>query len=566
MELNDFYAHLLGLAPPWKVKSVASRERADEVDVYLDYERTALFPCPGCGLARPACDRSPVQTWRHLDTCGRTTRLHAELPVVDCPEHGRQSPGPPWGEAGFPVTFAFERLVAGLAGDIGDMRKTARLFGVEPGRVRRILRRARMAAEIAEAEKTPAAPAGDTGGTEVPPPARQPRQLPLFAQNDLSFMNRGIQAYRAMELDEAVELFRRHRQTYPDVHDVGSWSTAAEFLLDGMREAPREPRQRAQALCGLWDALEDRMESERAGRSVLAAEVKRAFFCRVIEELDRHRPPDAAASSAPAPPPCTGTEDKSPGGDVPSMTEDSSSGAGGASPEPARPARMGSPVAAPDVSPARARPLASGAAGASLVLPGDIPVGYVLLHAGRYDEAIRSLQNSIPEMPRNAAVYGYLGDAYRLRGDRKTARQCYLEACLIDPAEIDWRHLQDEDLKELKRELSFDYGSDQELAAAWLPSHARLEGIFEPKVVRVNDGLKEMADVYLEMEKAWTGEKNPILAAKLFFRGMILCENEENLRFVKKIDLVRIRRVMKEANPVLFGDFMETIAGKKRSR
>jgi len=516
MELNDFYAHLLSLAPPWKVKSVVPKGRADEVDVYLDYERTALFSCPGCGLACPACDRAPVQTWRHLDTCGKTTRLHAELPVVDCPEHGRQSPGPPWGEAGFSVTFAFERLIAGLAGDIGDMRKTARLLGVEPGRVRRILRRARTAAEIAEAEKTPTGPADDTGGTEVPPPARQARQLSLFAQNDLSFMNRGIQAYRAMELDKAVELFRRHRQTYPNGHDVGSWSAAAEFLLDGMRGTPEEPRQRAQALCGLWDALEDRMESERAGPSVLAAEVKRAFFCRMIEELDLHCPPGAAASSVSVPPPCAGTEDEY--------------------------------------------------ADASLVLPGGIPVGYVLLHAGRHDEAIRRLQNSIPEMPGNAAVYGYLGDAYRLRGDRKTARQCYLEACLIDPAGIDWRHLQDEDLRELKRELSFDYGSDRELAAAWLPSHARLEGIFEPKVVRVNDGLKEMTDVYLEMEKAWAGEKNPILAAKLFFRGLILCENEDNLRFVKKINLVRIRRVMKEANPVLFGDFMDTIAGKKQSR
>lgn len=32
----------------------------------------------------------------------------------------------------------------------------------------------------------------------------------------------------------------------------------------------------------------------------------------------------------------------------------------------------------------------------------------------------------------NASVYGYLGNAYLLRGDTEVARRCYLEACLGD--------------------------------------------------------------------------------------------------------------------------------------
>ncbi len=32
----------------------------------------------------------------------------------------------------------------------------------------------------------------------------------------------------------------------------------------------------------------------------------------------------------------------------------------------------------------------------------------------------------------------------------------------------------------------------------------------------------------------------PRLAAKLFLRGMVLCENEENLKFIKKIDLIQV--------------------------
>ena len=55
--------------------------------------------------------------------------------------------------------------------------------------------------------------------------------------------------------------------------------------------------------------------------------------------------------------------------------------------------------------------------------------------------------------------------------------------------------------------------------------------------------------------------KTPLLSAKLFFRGMILCENVENLKFIKTIDLVQVRRIMKQANPDLFAEFLERIVG-----
>ena len=140
------------------------------------------------------------------------------------------------------------------------------------------------------------------------------------------------------------------------------------------------------------------------------------------------------------------------------------------------------------------------------------------------------------------------------------ARQCYREACLIDPAGIDWRHLQDEELGELERELPFIYGFDEELARAWLPSHARVEGLFERKVVRLHDGLRELVEGYLALEKAWLKEKSPVIRAALFFRGIILCENGESLKYVKKIDPIEVRRSMKEANPDLFSDFLEMVA------
>ena len=55
----------------------------------------------------------------------------------------------------------------------------------------------------------------------------------------------------------------------------------------------------------------------------------------------------------------------------------------------------------------------------------------------------------------------------------------------------------------------------------------------------------------------------PALAAKLFLRGMVLCENVENLKFIKKIDLIQVRRTMKQANADLFEEFLERVVGGK---
>ena len=70
-------------------------------------------------------------------------------------------------------------------------------------------------------------------------------------------------------------------------------------------------------------------------------------------------------------------------------------------------------------------------------------------------------------------------------------------------------------------------------------------------------------DEYLTLVKPLAKKENPTLRAKLFFRGMILCENQESLKFIKKIDLIQVRRMMKQANPDLFAEFMESIAEGK---
>lgn len=67
-------------------------------------------PCPVCGTASRRYDMRP-RRWRHLDTCQYPTILVAEVPRVECAEHGVHQVTVAWGEAGSRFTALFEALV-----------------------------------------------------------------------------------------------------------------------------------------------------------------------------------------------------------------------------------------------------------------------------------------------------------------------------------------------------------------------------------------------------------------------------------------------------------------------
>jgi tetratricopeptide (TPR) repeat protein len=188
-----------------------------------------------------------------------------------------------------------------------------------------------------------------------------------------------------------------------------------------------------------------------------------------------------------------------------------------------------------------------------------IPVGYAHLQIGEYDRAIRSLQASLAAAPDNAAIYGYLGDAYFLRGDRATARHLYFEACLIEPAAVDWTHLRDSELKDLFERIPDEYGFDSELACQWFPVCAYVRGLFAPKLIRLRDEFKAFTGRHMALKKHALRTPSPSLPAKLFLQGIVLCDNEPFLTLFKGIDFADVRREMKEANAEIFAQYLKQI-------
>jgi len=109
MQDKELYEKLLGLNAPWSVSDVDLKIEDSKVTVRLSHEPLWRFPCPECGLECPTHDHRPRQ-WRHLDTCGFITMIEADVPRIDCPDHGVRQAKVPWAEPGSRFTALFEAL------------------------------------------------------------------------------------------------------------------------------------------------------------------------------------------------------------------------------------------------------------------------------------------------------------------------------------------------------------------------------------------------------------------------------------------------------------------------
>lgn len=107
---EQFYAAILGIRAPWEVTDVQLREREEEVHVTVKARADARQVCPQCGRACPGYD-TRKRSWRHLDTCQFKTFVWADVPRVECGEHGVIQIDVPWADPSSGFTALMEALI-----------------------------------------------------------------------------------------------------------------------------------------------------------------------------------------------------------------------------------------------------------------------------------------------------------------------------------------------------------------------------------------------------------------------------------------------------------------------
>lgn len=141
MRETDLYAASLSLKAPWYVDRVEFNIGEGRVDVYVAERGSESLECPDCGGRAPIHDHAPERTWRHLDTVQYITLLHAELPRVNCSEHGVKTVKIPWAEKHARHTLLFEQLVLSLYKEM-SVKAVAKLLRVSWRTVWNIVERA----------------------------------------------------------------------------------------------------------------------------------------------------------------------------------------------------------------------------------------------------------------------------------------------------------------------------------------------------------------------------------------------------------------------------------------
>ncbi len=87
MKDAELYTKILGLSAPWHVADVALNMAGKSVTITIDLEPDAALLCPKCNKKAARYDSNP-HMWRHLDTMQFATLVKADVPRVECAEHG----------------------------------------------------------------------------------------------------------------------------------------------------------------------------------------------------------------------------------------------------------------------------------------------------------------------------------------------------------------------------------------------------------------------------------------------------------------------------------------------
>ncbi len=110
MQDTDHYSLLLGIESPWRVTDVHLDASQLSVTIEVRLDSDTRLRCPHCGREVPRYD-SRRRRWRHLDIMQFRALIEAELPRVECSEHGVVQIRVPWAEDSSRYTMLVEAYV-----------------------------------------------------------------------------------------------------------------------------------------------------------------------------------------------------------------------------------------------------------------------------------------------------------------------------------------------------------------------------------------------------------------------------------------------------------------------
>jgi len=138
MDTNPLFTSALGLTPPWRVERSNFNAEQRLLELYVDFQEGAKFPCPECKSSGCAVHDTQEKRWRHMDFFQHQSFIIARVPRVTCDRCGVRLVNVPWSRPGSGFTLLTEALIIEMARAM-PIRNVAQLLRVSDNRIWRVL-------------------------------------------------------------------------------------------------------------------------------------------------------------------------------------------------------------------------------------------------------------------------------------------------------------------------------------------------------------------------------------------------------------------------------------------
>jgi transposase len=131
------FSKALNLEGSWKIINIEFIEAEGKINIFLDFPRGSLFPCPKCQKALKAYDTTEKR-WRHLNFFQYACYLIVRVPRIDCEKDGTLQIEVPWARNGADFTLLFESLAMTLCREM-PVNKVSQIIKVDDNKLWRMM-------------------------------------------------------------------------------------------------------------------------------------------------------------------------------------------------------------------------------------------------------------------------------------------------------------------------------------------------------------------------------------------------------------------------------------------
>lgn len=135
--LESLFSKALKLESPWEITKIEFLENEGRINIFIDFPKGSVFPCPNCKKEAKAYDTTEKR-WRHLNFFQYACYLVARVPRTNCEADGKLQVEVPWSREGSDFTLLFESFAMILCREM-PVNKVSQIIKVDDNKLWRMM-------------------------------------------------------------------------------------------------------------------------------------------------------------------------------------------------------------------------------------------------------------------------------------------------------------------------------------------------------------------------------------------------------------------------------------------